>query len=184
MGDKSPTPTPLPPANANINRTLLLTASPHNKDTYMAVSGGAACLRNEILNTVRKGICPMINDFLAQVKLIEKHKRVLKVTSKETSEDKAARVAKTLASEKPAPRPVLKGMVTEVSTNTCQALFQSRDANQAKNDKESEIEKLSRKLQSLESKIANNSSSASKKANAATKQRELSLPRNPTRDPP
>ena len=45
----------------------------------------------QILNVIRSGICSMIDAFLTQVELVEKHKRVLKVTSKETSEDKAAR---------------------------------------------------------------------------------------------
>ena len=94
----------------------------------MAVSGGAAVLCSDILNIIRSGICQMIDAFLAQVELVKKHKRVLKVTSKETSEEKATRVAKALAVEKPSPRPVLRGEVQEVATGTCQAILDSRDA--------------------------------------------------------
>ena len=86
----------------NLDKTLMDTGEEAAEDAYMAVSGGAAVLRNEVFNLIRKGVCPMINAFLSQVELVEKHKRVLKVTAKETSEDKAARVAKALAVERPA----------------------------------------------------------------------------------
>ena len=93
----------------------------------MAILGGATVLRNEMPNIIHKGACLMLKTFLTQIKLVEKHKQVLKITFKETFEE---------------------GILKEVTTGTFQALLQARDAKLAAEAEESKRVQTSHKLQS------------------------------------
>ena len=154
------------PATArNLNNTFNGDAD-MEEDSYMAVCGGAAHLRAELLKLVSKGLGPAFFAFDNQVRKIERIKRITKIAKTEMLSDKASKVSAKLSNESAAPRPVLEGLIDERVAVTCKDLIKQNVSTSSDSDA-STIAKLEREMQSVKAKLANvekNNSSSSKKA--------------------
>ena len=68
-----------------------------NDNYYLAISGGTAILRNDILAIMKDGLTPAIAAFHSQVLKVKRIQRMTKVMKAEAALEKASRVASILA---------------------------------------------------------------------------------------
>ena len=129
-------------------------------DHYLAISGGTAILRRDVLALVKDCLTPAIAAFHDQVLKIERIQRIAKVAKAELALEKASKEACILAKETLASRPVLCGLIQETAVGqaeeTCREILErERESVLAPSHKDQALSNHKRKLRSLEAKVAN-----------------------------
>lgn len=95
--------------------------SAQNNNLYLAISGGTAILRRDVLKIVKEGITPAISIFNDQLIKIEQIQHINKELKAKLAAKRASKVASILAAENPSPRPVLWGLIQETARKTAKA---------------------------------------------------------------